>query len=498
WASLMLEGAQPGGRSMWVMPYERVLSDRPASVERISATMGVNRLLRGEFQPFSDRIRLTLTIEDARTQRQLRSAVVDLAPKFEGLPAQLDTAMSRLLGVDVSPGPAPMEDEDTPAFPLFLEGLGYLDYYKHADNNEQALDRLRSAVEIAPGFATARMALSMAYVRGNARDGGESWLEMARAEMPVAFAIDSVGAWPRTVRAEVLRALNRDRDAELQARGAIHDQPDAIRGHEMLMDVLIASRRYAEAIEVGKKLADQFPDYYRAHWRLGWLYRRINDPESSVREHLLANRLAPGNDGVLGSLGVHYYQAGDYPRAREFFERSYLVKPTYASSSNVGALMYLEGRFEDSARYYQYALELGDSSSYINWGNWASSLYWVDGNREQAIPLFQRAVDLALDNLDKNPDDATVIARLADYYAMMGKVDDARGMIARAARYDDAEVDFRIACAYEKLGDREKSLEYLNRAIQAEYPMQDIEREPLFRDLRRDARFQMLGAPIEK
>ena len=497
WVSREIERASTTHKSMWVMPYERVLSDRPVSIDRMSDALGVNRVLEGEFQAFEKGTRLTLRLQDADRQTTLRTASIDLNPDFEGLLTQISGAVATLLNTSNGherPENSPAHEIDPPGMRPFMEGLGYLDRYRHGDSVSQAVRRLEESVAAAPGFAPGRTTLAAALYRQYQREATASLLEAAEQQVEQSLALDSTDATSHAILSLVLRELKQDREAERECRTAIVLAPSTIMPYEALMDLLVDERRYADAIEAGKSLVAHCPDYYRVHWRLGWLYRRLDDPDNDLREHLIASRVAPRNDNVLNSLGVYYYQSGDWLRAREFFERSYIARPSCGSSSNVGALLYYEGRYDDSAKYYRYALEQCDSTDYFNWGNWAASLYW-DGKRDEAGRVFEKAVSLATAQLNRDPDDGVTIARLADYYAMMGRADESQKMIAQAARFEDEEVYYRIACAYENMGEREKALDYVGRAVQGKYPLQAIEKEPLFKDLMRDSRFKMIRGP---
>ena len=57
---------------------------------------------------------------------------------------------------------------------------------------------------------------------------------------------------------------------------------------------------------------------------------------------------------------------------------------------------------------------------------------------------------------------------------------------------DDADVEYRLGCALEQLGDRERALEYVSSAVRRGYPTAILYGTPELRDLVRDVRFQKL------
>ena len=54
-------------------------------------------------------------------------------------------------------------------------------------------------------------------------------------------------------------------------------------------------------------------------------------------------------------------------------------------------------------------------------GNYGDGLYWAPGRREEAALAYRRAISLGEAKLQVNPRDATLLAFLATYNAMLGK-----------------------------------------------------------------------------
>ncbi|MGH9643169.1 MAG: TPR end-of-group domain-containing protein, partial [Terriglobales bacterium] len=96
--------------------------------------------------------------------------------------------------------------------------------------------------------------------------------------------------------------------------------------------------------------------------------------------------------------------------------------------------------------------------------------------------------------LEVNPRDATVLAFTADYYAMLDQEKPARDHMARALAVapKDADVLFRAAILYNHFGDKEGTLTFLRRAVEAGCSRTQIRDTPDFDHLRGDARLQAL------
>lgn len=97
-----------------------------------------------------------------------------------------------------------------------------------------------------------------------------------------------------------------------------------------------------------------------------------------------------------------------------------------------------------------------------------------------------------------NPQDATILAFTADYYAMLDQEHEAREQVVRALHTapEDADVLFRAAIVYNHFGNQGKTLDLLTKAVTAGYSRTLIRDTPDFDHLKDDRRFRALLAPI--
>lgn len=480
--------------SMWVMPYLRVLEDRPADLDRVSVTFGVNRLVMGEVQRFEDQYRLSLTMVDAENLQPLeRETIMFSLDGISELPTLVAGVVARMLEIGLSDevassiaGPVP---NSAIRFSRYLEGVGYCQRYSSAISLDSAYFALKGAVNAdvtAPSVAALGYWHYLRFFKS--RDNNE--LRQAEPVLRRAIELDSTYVPSFTYLAKVMRNSERTETGIALLERAISIDPGYIDAYQDLGDALASLQRYDEAEACYRKLVANKPDYFHAHWRLGWLYRVMNRHDQEFAAHRRAEQLAPGDYRTLNSLGLYYSERGNWTSAREYFEQAFITHPNYASSSNVGSVMYYQGRFGDAARYYEYALEYTDSTNYVDWGNLACALYWTEGRKDDGIAMYRKTIALAEMRLTDAPDDVTATARLADYYAMVGEKERALAMIERSVGLSDVEVFYRLACAYASLGDAERAIEFIGKAVREHYPIHEVEREPLFRELVRDARLK--------
>ena len=136
---------------------------------------------------------------------------------------------------------------------------------------------------------------------------------------------------------------------------------------------------------------------------------------------------------------------------------------------------------------YEKAIELEDGV-YRNWSFMADAYHWA-GQPAQARAAWQRVIELAEAHLALNPQDARALGNLAEVYAKIGgREQEARAMIERLLDLKQIDNDnlATIARTYEQLGERERALQYLERALENGLTLVAIERSPWLKALRDD------------
>jgi tetratricopeptide (TPR) repeat protein len=150
-------------------------------------------------------------------------------------------------------------------------------------------------------------------------------------------------------------------------------------------------------------------------------------------------------------------------------------------------------RLSDAADAFQRGLNL-DDSDWLLWGNLGDSLFWSGGRRLQALTAYEKAIARAEEKLAVNPKDTNVLAFLADYNAMCQHRQKAVEQIEQAISLapEDGEVRLRAAIIYNQLGDTERCLGSLEKAVAVGYSAQVIRDTPDFDHMRNNPRFRAL------
>jgi tetratricopeptide (TPR) repeat protein len=229
--------------------------------------------------------------------------------------------------------------------------------------------------------------------------------------------------------------------------------------------------------------------FYR--YRLG-KYREAIAPLDEV------SRLIPSNGPNYNMLGACYFAIDCWENATAMFEKSFDLERTYQACTNLGTLYYMNHKFEDAARMYEWALE-DNASDYAVMAALGAAQYWSPGQRERGIESYRQAARLAEEALRTGEESAVLLAELSGYYAVIGH-DSTVAVAERAVRLEPGNPDvlFRIAMTYEHLGKRPKALALLRGCIQRGYSVRHIESEPFLAELRKDVRYERLVNGLQR
>jgi hypothetical protein len=93
-----------------------------------------------------------------------------------------------------------------------------------------------------------------------------------------------------------------------------------------------------------------------------------------------------------------------------------------------------------------------------------------------------------------NPSQPALQASVAFYEVKLGLKSQASERISGALAMDpeNVQVLYRAVCVYEELGQRDKALEYLGKAVARGYQAQEIRADPELKRLREDPRFKQV------
>lgn len=195
-------------------------------------------------------------------------------------------------------------------------------------------------------------------------------------------------------------------------------------------------------------------------------------------------------------------QMGKFDRAKQEIEQAQQLDPlSPIISSNAGLYSYFEHRYDDAIAQYQKTLEI-DPGFWVA-HHYLGLAYAKKGLNDQAIgelrnslhspgtgPLKEGAVE----------DDPEVAASLGFAYASAGRRGEAEAILERLKALSQRRYvsGLYLAIVYTGLNEKDRAVEYLNKAYESRHPgLVLIRVDPIFDSLRADERFKQLIARFE-
>ncbi len=181
--------------------------------------------------------------------------------------------------------------------------------------------------------------------------------------------------------------------------------------------------------------------------------------------------LSPVNPRALNSLGTTLYMVGEFGEARRVWLESLRIDPTPIAYSNLGTANFLLKDFERAAAMYTRAVELTPDDPEI-WGALGDAYRFIPGKEDQSASSFNRAIELAEDQLELNPTDGYSLAMMAHWHASTDRLDEASSALSRAFELspDNMYVHYFAALVAATAGDIDGAIDYSRTAIEQGYP----------------------------
>jgi adenylate cyclase len=131
---------------------------------------------------------------------------------------------------------------------------------------------------------------------------------------------------------------------------------------------------------------------------------------------------------------------------------------------------------------------------------WAQC-YAALGREAETVEAYQRARRVIEDHLELNPGDTRALMLGGSAMARLGETATAIAWAERtlAIEPDDAVVLYGTACIYSMLGNADRALDLLDRAVQAGFRKRGwIEHDPDFNSIRGDPRYRAIVERLDR
>jgi tetratricopeptide (TPR) repeat protein len=275
---------------------------------------------------------------------------------------------------------------------------------------EQAVQKAREAVGIAPDSAEAMAALCMAMEWAAVDANDQAQLQEALSTCLGAIDLDPKYAEAHAYLAEVYADLGRSQQAVEEARLAVSLDDSSVFAHRDLGYALQKQRQYQNAVAEYQRASQLHPRLAQPYIDLGHIYRTHNRLKDALSAYEKATVVDPNSAYALDTLGWWgYFQAGDHQRAAVVLKKATEVDPTYIPAyGHLGLTYYVLRNYEDAIDAYKAAIDLG--STEVEYYYELGLAYAYLERCDEARPWLLKAVEIdntawpAWDGLDLCPE----------------------------------------------------------------------------------------------
>jgi len=483
------------GRQIQLIPPSESTGKGVSNPESARREFGAEMVLMVGLQRSGEKMRVTCSLIDPRTHQQVDARTVTgdasdlfaledtaVAGVFEMLPRNAKSEQATIAEVHAA---------TPPGYEYYLRGRGYLLEYQKPENVESAIAEFQHAIQIDPDYPPAYAGLGQAYWVGYQQfNKGKLWLQKASDNCARSLALNPKLAEAHTCLGNFYYGTGKYTEAIEQYQRALDINPESDYALGQLADAYQKLSNPAAAEAAYKKAIEIRPDYWGLYSGLGAIYASQARYSNAAEMFQKAIQLSPENYLGYSNLGGIYVYQGRYEEAISTSAKSIELRPNLNAYNNLGAAYFYLHRFPAAEKTFQQASKL-DERDWLVKGNIGDALYWIPERRAESARAYGDAIRLAKSQLDINPSDASVLAFLADYYAMTEKKGDAIATIQKAlgTAPRDPEVMFRAAIVYNHFGDIGKCIYWLDKALAAGYSLQQVKDTPDFEVLAKDPRF---------
>jgi tetratricopeptide (TPR) repeat protein/TolB-like protein/predicted Ser/Thr protein kinase len=476
-----------------VAPASEVHARKVNDIESARKELGVNLVLDGSVHRVGEIVRITLSLVDVRSGRQIQADTIT-APESEAfdLEDRVVASVASMFQVQLAPAErrslAVADTRSPQAHDAYLEARGYLQNYDKAENLERAIAGLKRATAADPNFALAYALLGEAYWRKFDVSRDTQWIVSGRSNCERALGINPNLAEARTCMGMLEIATGQYEGAVADFQRVLDTDPtsdSAYRGLAMAYEDL---GKYPEAEATYRKAIALRPQYWGAYNWLGTFFFRHARTEDAIREFARVIELVPDSSRGYTNTAAAYLATGRYQDAIPFLEKAVSLDPQASAYSNLGVAYFYLRRYDQAAAAYARAAALHEKD-YIPWGNLAEAYYWA-GKRDQATAAYTKAISYATAQINVNARDVAALGALAQYHAMLGDAADARRFAERAFALapSDPSVIMQRAIVFVRLGDNAQAVAMLDKALSLGLDPSLIRNNPVFDGLKNDSK----------
>lgn len=478
----------------WIVPATEIRRMKEPSVQKIANKYGVNLVLTGSLQHMGSTRLMVLNLINAQDGQQLKTAeiTIDANQLFQGH-ASVRTQALALLDWSIPDELTAQFQAEKPqldgAYKAYVEGIGYLYRYDQSFNLNKAISAFNHAIEIDSNYQLAYVGLAETQLRQFILTNDIDWLQLMEQTISQLNEINPQHPMLSYLSAEILFKKGKYHEAiTLFEKNLIIDP--------MHLPSLFGLTHVHEQLNAIDKIEEIYiqvnnisPNNILASMNLGTVYYKNGYYKKAIEQFTKVTKIAPNNHWAYMNIGAMYYSMGEIKKAIEYTKVAMQINPTSDVFANLGSMYFYQGNYEQAVNMYEKMIELS-SKDYINWGNLGDAYLYAKNNKSRMA--YQKAIELAHQAIELNPNDAFAISHVAYYLANLNKRDNAMKYAQQISHKDTGQENFLTAAAYALLNETDLAFEHINYAMAKNYSLEEIKNSPLLDNIKKDKRFDKL------
>jgi len=406
-------------------------------IKEIGEELDVATILEGSIRKERDDIRVNAKLIRIKDIIPLWSDTYE--KKLESVFAiQSDVAekIANALQVELSPEErerlARKPTENLTAYDYYLRGREYYVRYRKQDN-EHAIELFKKALEFDPDFALAYSGLGDSYAQRTLKFGFPlKWTDASieASEKAISLNPDLSEGYKALGLAYLVKGWYRKSIKANQK--AIELNPNNEQAVGTMGSIYYYIGEFEKAMEWFKRQLALAPALPHSYKHMGWIYLGLDNyakaeqwlnnafellPHNFETNSGLINcylaqgkyqqaieqsqkwlSMVPNNSDVLVYAGYAELFSGNYEQAQQYYQKSIEIQSTGANLTRLGYIYWKKGQLDEARKlldqsliFCQEQLEQGNESPHIPY--YISSIYSIDGNKEEAYKWFKKAID---------------------------------------------------------------------------------------------------------
>ena len=439
------------------------------TIPEIGKELDVATILEGSVRREGNQVRIVAQLVDVRNDEHLWAETYDkeLTQIFA-----IQSNVARRIAEALKATLSPIEKEriekkatdNLDAYTYYLKGREY--YYRyHKQDNENAIELFKKALELDPNYALAYAGLGDAYGQGTQKFGfAHDWGDSAIAASQKAISLD----------------------------------PNLAEAYKSLSLGYGEKGLYRKALASLYKSVELNPNYFPAVSNIGWgnwLTGRFDEALFWFNKGLTLN---PAFPYTHFSIGMTYLRIGDYPKSKEWFKKALELQPDFTYGYvGLSLAFQAEGQFEKAVEQNQKILAIAPDDL-IGMAVVADTRMLMS-DYALARQYYEKVVEL-------NPTGVNTLTgsvnstRLGYVLWEMGQQAEARNLFRINIQMDRQFMEegnesfhlrYDLACIHAIQGQRQEAYAWLQKAIDAGWrDYQWGTQDPLLENLRNDEEFK--------